>query len=465
MHPQTAITIILKPLIQHLFSKGALRSELFRLTLPIFIESLLILTLGAVDTFMLSRYSDESVAAVGMVNQIIMVVFLVFEVINMGTSVLVSQYVGASLKRRTLTAVIVSLLINIVSGVLVSIVLWLFASPILVFMGLNGDTLTEGTAYLQIVGMFAFLQAVALTLSAALRASDRAVWPMAVVAVVNVINIVGNYMLIFGNWGMPALGVEGAAISTSVCRLVSMVVLSIVVWRIMFKGAGRLRDIIEKPWREFGNMLRIGLPSAGEEFSYSMSQLVLTYFITRLGMEALATRTYAFNIVMFVFLFCIAVSHGGAIVIGHLVGDGRVRRAFLLGKYVMRVAMAVSLTLSVLTAIFGHAIFSFLTENPEIIRLGTTILIIDVGLEVGRAVNIYAVNALRAVGDVNFPFYVGVTVMWSVAVLGGYLLGIVAGLGIIGMWIMFLCDENIRAVIFMRRWNSKRWVGKGFIDR
>ena len=244
MHPQTAISIILKPLIRHLITKGALRSELFRLTLPIFIESLLILTLGAVDTFMLSRYSDESVAAVGMVNQIIMVVFLVFEVINMGTSVLVSQYVGASLKRRTLTAVIVSLAINIVSGVLVSVVLWLFASPILVFMGLNDHTLTEGTAYLQIVGMFAFLQAVALTLSAALRASDRAVWPMAVVAVVNVINIVGNYMLIFGNWGMPALGVEGAAISTSVCRLVSMIVLSIVVWKIMFKGACKFKEII-----------------------------------------------------------------------------------------------------------------------------------------------------------------------------------------------------------------------------
>lgn len=210
-------------------------------------------------------------------------------------------------------------------------------------------------------------------------------------------------------------------------------------------------------------MLRIGLPSAGEEFSYNGSQLVLSYFINMISVEALATRTYAVNIVMFVYLFCIAISHGGAIVIGHLVGDNRVRAAFLLGKYVMRMAIMVSLTLSVVTAIFGHAIFSFLTDNEEIIRMGTTILLIDVVLEVGRAVNIYAVNALRAVGDVNFPFYVGVVVMWSVAVAGGYGAGIVAGLGILGMWMMFACDECIRAVIFIRRWNSMHWAGKGFV--
>ena len=98
------------------FAGSALKAELAKLTIPIFIETLLIMTLGAVDTFMLSRYSDASVAAVGVVNQIIMVCFLVFEVINVGTSVLVSQYVGAGLAKRTLTAIIVALAINLVSG-------------------------------------------------------------------------------------------------------------------------------------------------------------------------------------------------------------------------------------------------------------------------------------------------------------------------------------------------------------
>lgn len=443
--------------------RNNLKRRLAQLTVPIFIETLLVLMLGAVDTFMLARYSDAAVAAVGVVNQIFMVAVLVFEVINMGTAVLVSQYVGARLPKRTFTAVIVSIVINLVSGVAVSAILFATARPLLEFMRLDGELLEMGCAYMRIIGLSAVLQAVALTLSAALRASNHAFWPMAVVAVVNVINIAGNYALIFGHWGAPALGVEGAALSTAICRGVSMLLLTAAVYLILFRNIGSWRANIVGAGREFRNLLRIGLPSAGEEFSYNMSQLVLTYCIGMLGMEALATRTYAVNIIMFVFLFCIAISHGGAIVIGQLVGDGRERGAFLMGRYVMRVAAAVTLMLSVIVALSGRFIISLLTDNPEIIHLCVIILYIDVALEVGRAINIYAVNALRAVGDVNFPFYVGVIVMWSVAVVGGYLLGIIAGFGIIGMWVAFVLDENIRAIIFVRRWNSMKWAGKGFI--
>lgn len=445
--------------------RNQLKRRLSQLTIPIFIETLLVLTLGAVDTFMLARFSDAAVAAVGVVNQIFMVAVLVFEVVNMGTAVLVSQYVGARLPGRTFTAVIVSIAINLVSGLLVSGALYAFAGPALRFMRLDGELLAMGCEYMRIIGVSAVLQAVALTLSAALRASNHASWPMIVVAIVNVVNIAGNYALIFGHWGFPALGVEGAAISTAICRGVSMLFLAAIVYIILFRGIGSWRALIERPGREFRNLVRIGLPSAGEEFSYNMSQLVLTYCIGMLGVDALATRTYAVNIIMFVFLFCIAISHGGAIVIGQLVGDGRVRGAFLMGRYVMRVAAIVTLAASVVTALSGRFIFSLLTDNEEIIRPGVIILYVDVALEVGRAINIYAVNALRAVGDVNFPFYVGVIVMWSVAVAGGYLFGIVAGFGIIGMWVAFVLDENIRAVIFVRRWNSMHWAGKGFVGR
>mgnify|MGYP000470668450 CR=1 FL=1 len=99
------------------------------------------------------------------------------------------------------------------------------------------------------------------------------------------------------------------------------------------------------------------------------------------------------------------MAQGGAICIGHLVGERKIHAAYLLGKYVMRISILVSLVLSCIWALMGHTLFSWLTDNPEIIRLGTIILFIDVILEVGRAINIYATNALRATGDVNYPFY------------------------------------------------------------
>lgn len=169
--------------------------------------------LGAVDTVMLSQYSDESVAAVGVVNQIVMFAFLIFEVINIGTSVLCSQYLGAGMRNKMVQVVGVSLLLNLVVGLVVSAILHYGATTLLGWMGLRPELLKYGIGYMEIVGAFAFFQAISLTISASLRSANKAIYPMLVTVLVNVMNIIGNYSLIFGKFGLPAMGAEGAAIS------------------------------------------------------------------------------------------------------------------------------------------------------------------------------------------------------------------------------------------------------------
>ena len=440
-----------------------IRKGLGKLVVPIFIETLLIMMLGAIDTIMLSQYSDNSVAAVGVVNQLVMFAFLIFEVINIGTSVLCSQYLGARLEKKMVQVVGVSLLLNLVFGLLVSAILHFGAGALLQMMGLRPSLMEDGVNYMQIVGAFAFFQAMSLTISASLRSVNKAIYPMMVTVLVNLMNIIGNYTLIFGKFGFPEMGVEGAAISTAFARGVSMLILFVVLFKKHIKTFP-LSYFKPFPFIELKNLLKIGLPSAGENMSYSFSQVVLTYFINMLGNEALATRTYVVNIVMFVYLFAIAMAQGGAITIGHLVGQKKIRAAYLLGKYVMRWSIFVSLSLSCLWALGGSWIFDMLTDNEAIVQLGIQILFVDIILEVGRAVNIYATNALRSAGDVNYPFYVGVVVQWSIAVGLGYLLGIHWTLGLVGMWCAFLFDENIRAVIFIHRWNSMKWAKKAFVE-
>lgn len=440
-----------------------IRKGLGKLVVPIFIETLLIMMLGAIDTIMLSQYSDNSVAAVGVVNQLVMFAFLIFEVINIGTSVLCSQYLGARLEKKMVQVVGVSLLLNLVFGLLVSAILHFGAEPLLHIMGLRPSLMGDGVNYMRIVGAFAFFQAMSLTISASLRSVNKAIYPMMVTVLVNIMNIIGNYTLIFGKFGFPEMGVEGAAISTAFARGVSMLILFVILFKKHIKTFP-LSYFKPFPFIELRNLLKIGLPSAGENMSYSFSQVVLTYFINMLGNEALATRTYVVNIVMFVYLFAIAMAQGGAITIGHLVGQKKIRAAYLLGKYVMRWSIFVSLSLSCLWALGGPWIFDMLTDNETIVQLGIHILFVDIILEVGRAVNIYATNALRSAGDVNYPFYVGVVVQWSVAVGLGYLLGIHWAWGLIGMWCAFLLDENIRAMIFIHRWNSMKWAKKAFVE-
>lgn len=123
----------------HRIQQESIKRRLAKLAAPIFIETLLIMMLGAVDTIMLSRHSDNSVAAVGVVNQIIMLTFLVFEVINLGTSVLCSQYLGARLEKKVVQVVGVSLLVNLLVGGIISLILFTMARTILQWMGLGPE--------------------------------------------------------------------------------------------------------------------------------------------------------------------------------------------------------------------------------------------------------------------------------------------------------------------------------------
>ena len=441
---------------------GKLSRQLASLAGPIFIETLLVMTLGAVDTFMLSRYSDNSVAAVGVVNQLMNLVFLLFEVISLGTSILCSQYIGAGRRDKVVQVVGISLMFNLLSGVILSSCLYLFADDMLLLMGLRPDLMSEGLPYMKIVGGFAFFQAISLSLSASLRSADKAKYPMYVSIVVNILNIIGNYTLIFGKFGMPALGVEGAAISTSVCRFVSVVILFVVLFKKHIPSFPK-ELFTPFPWVELKNLLKIGIPSAGEHFSYSLSQVVITFFINMISNQALATRSYVVNIVMFTYIFALSIAQGGAILIGHLVGMKKIKAAHAIGKRVMRLGVAMSVSLSLVTAIFGRHILGMLTTDPWIISTGATILWIEILLENGRALNFFGVNSLRSAGDIYFPVLVGIVVMWGVQVVGSYVLGISLGWGLIAMWAVFALDENIRGFIFLRRWNSFKWVGKSFI--
>lgn len=313
----------------------SLKLRLTKLAAPIFIETLLIMMLGAVDVIMLSRHSDTSVAAVGVVNQIIMLTFLVFEVINLGTSVLCSQYIGARMEKKVVQVVGVSLMVNVVVGLTVSLFLFALNRTILGWMGLGPELMDAGSGYMRIVGAFAFFQAVSMTLSASLRSANKAVYPMLVTVVVNILNITGNYTLIFGKFGFPALGVEGAAISTAFSRGIAMVILFIILFRKHIRRFP-LSYFRPFPFEELRNLMKVGLPSAGEQLSYSSSQVVIAFLINKVGVEALAARTYCVNIIMFSYLFCISIAQGGAICIGYLIGEGRLQAAFILGKYVMK---------------------------------------------------------------------------------------------------------------------------------
>ena len=438
-----------------------LRAQLFHLTSPIFFETLLLMLTGATDVFMLSRYADDAVAASGVVNQVVFLVCLVYMITTLGTGVLCAQYLGAKQKKNVSQVIGVSLLLNLIMGLGVSAGLYVFAPQLLHLMGLKEHLFEYALPYMAIVGGSSVFLAMIMTLAAILRSHNKAYYPMWVALLINVINIVGNYLLIFGHAGFPRLGIVGAGISTMLCRFVAVMLLAYILFT-RVAVVPPLAYFKPFPWDKIKNLLIVGLPAAGENVSYDLSQVVITYFTVLLGTASLTARTYAMHIVMFSFVFSIAIGHGASITIGHLVGRARNRAAFSIEKYSIRWALVVSVIIALLTALFGQRIFGFLSTNPEVVRIGCWVLWIDVVLEIGRAVNITAVNSLIASGDVLFPFWTGVIVMWGVATLLSYVLGVWLGWGLLGIWLAMTLDELIRAAVFERRWHSRKWQNKAF---
>ncbi len=438
-----------------------LRAQLFHLTNPIFFETLLLMLTGATDVFMLSRFADDAVAASGVVNQLVFLVCLVYMVTALGTSVLCAQYLGARQKKNVLQVIGVSLLVNLIMGVLVSAGLYYFAPQLLHLMGLKEHLFMYARPYMGLVGGSSVFLAMVMTFGAILRSHNKAYYPMWVALLINVINVIGNYFLIFGHGGLPRLGIVGAGISTMTCRFIAMVLLTYILFK-KVSPVPPLNYFKPFPWDKIKNLLIVGLPGAGENLSYDLSQVVITYFAVLLGTASLTARTYTMHIVMFSFVFAIAIGHGASITIGHLVGRARNRAAFSIEKYSIRWALVVSVAISLLTAILGPQIFGVLSQNPEVVRLGCLVLWVDVILEIGRAVNITAVNSLIASGDVFFPFWTGVIVMWGVATLLSYILGVYLGWGLVGIWLAMTLDELIRAAVFERRWHSRKWQNKSF---
>ncbi|MBL4931278.1 MATE family efflux transporter [Clostridium paridis] len=436
----------------------------FKLTWPIFIETLLFMLLGSVDTLMLSRYSDNAVAAVGVSNQLITMMNIMFGILSTGTSVLIAQNLGAGNRKMASKVATVSLIINCIFGLFLSLIMFLAAHGILSTMGIRPELMSFAAEYLKIVGGCLFLQSVMMTCTAIVRSHGLTKISMLVTLGINIVHVILDYIFIFGPLGLPVLGVRGVAISTNISKLLGLIIMLYVVFKNVEHGIS-IKNITPFPKNIVKDLLKIGIPTAGEHFSYNLSQLVITYFINFLGNEALTTKAYVQNIVMFAYLFSVAIGEGTEILVGHLVGADENEKAYKTCLKSLRLALIISFSIGTLFALLRIPVLSIFTDNPSILIVGGTVLIIDAILEPGRSFNVVVINSLRAAGDVKFPVYMGILSMWGVSVTLSYIFGIKMGFGLAGMWVAFACDEWFRGLLMLWRWRTKKWQTMAFVRK
>jgi putative MATE family efflux protein len=438
--------------------------NLFRLTWPIFLELFLFSLIGIADTFMLSGVSDEAVSAVGAANQFIFIAILILEVIGNGASIVVAQYIGSRRLQEAAKIGAIAITLNLVIGILMSVGFVLFGNALLKTVNLQGEILAYAQTYTAIVGGGLFLQAIINTLSSNIRTYGFTRESMLISLGMNIIHVILNYLLIFGHFGFPLLGVEGAAISTVISRGLGVLVFFWAFYRLL-EVKVELRDYFTITKSYVSKICRVGIPSAFEQVTYHACQSVFLYYVTFLGAAALASRQYVLNISMFIYLFSVAIGMGTAIITGRLVGAGRRDEAYGRVWSSLRWGLLYTVIINTLVIIFREPIVGWFTKDPEIVRISSQVILLSILLETGRVFNIVLINSLRAAGDAQFPVYMGLISMVGISLPLGYVLAFHANLGLAGVWLAVAADEWIRGIVMFFRWRSRAWERKTLVDQ
>ena len=435
--------------------------SLFNLAWPIFVETLLFMLLGSVDVFVLSRYDDLAASSVNTANQAISITTIVFTVISTASAVLISQYLGAKKRENASRVAALSMTFHMIFGVIISAVYVFFAKPILSFIGAEGTVLEFSSQYLTVVGGFIFFQALLSSMSVIVRNHGMTQISMFVTLGMNVMNTALDIIFVLGLFGFPKLGVLGVAIATTFSRIVGTIILAVVLFKKVEKPS-IFKLLKPFPKEDVKNIIKIGVPSAFETFLYNISQVVITSIVLKcLTDEELIAKTYVQNITMFFYLFTVAISQASQIITGHLVGakkfDEVKRKAYRNYLY----ALGITISICIVGAIFGERLMGIFTADEVVIALGAQVLFINIFLELGRTTNLVIIGCLRGAGDVYFPTICAIFSMIIVSTLGSYILAVVCGLGIYGLWIAIAADEVIRGILMLFRWRSEKWKTKG----
>ncbi|NGP44777.1 MATE family efflux transporter [Bacillaceae bacterium SIJ1] len=433
--------------------KSSTKRTLFILAWPILIELLMLRLMGVFDTLMLSQFSDQAAAAVGFSNQVLMTAGVFLSVISMGTIIVVSQYLGANDVKGAHEVARVALTSNMLVGLVVGVGLVVFTPSIVDWLHLPEELQKEGVQYIAIVGGGFFLQGLMVTFSALFKSHGLTKMTMYMMLGVNVLNLIGNAIVLFGLFGVPVFGVAGVAWVTVVSRGVGVLVFIVLLYHKLHLK--RPLFTLQLRSKYMKSLFRIGAPSSVDAVAWNGHMLVITVLMAMLGTVALTSNVYANNLKMLITMFAGAIGQGTLLLIARDVGAAQLEVAFRRTKVILNIALVLVFTTAVLMALFSRPLLTVFSSNLEIIRTGSQLLMVAIILELGRSFNLVYNNALKAAKDVDYPMVVNILGMWCISVPFAFIFGMQWGLGVVGIWLAFTVDEWIRGLLLRRRWMTK----------
>lgn len=432
--------------------------DIVRIAWPSLVELTLTQLTSMVDLMMVGTLGPVAIAAVGLTTQPKFLLMTMFIAMNVGATALVARYKGAGRKERANQILRQALLLTLITSGIASLLGYVFAEDMVRFMS-SGDpaAVPDATVYLkiQMVGFVPF--ALTSTITATLRGVGNTRIAMIYNLVANVVNVMGNYVLINGHFGFPRLEVAGASLATIIGQGAAFLMAAYVILNGDSYLRLRLRDGFAPVWQDIKSIFNIGLPAMVEQLLMRAGVIVFIRTVASLGTVAFATHNIAMNIQALSFMSGQAFAVSATSLVGQSLGKKRPDMAQAYANHTRRVGLGVALVIGFIFFFFGRQVVGLYTNELEIMVQGAAVLKLVALTQPFQSSQFILAGALRGAGDTRatavITFITVMLVRPGLAILHVKYLG----WGLIGAWAAMVADQLLRSLLVVLRYNSGKW--------
>ncbi len=434
----------------------SLARRVLTLAWPAVAEQTLAMMISLVDFYIVGHLGAAALDGVGLGGQMLFLTASFLSAVGVGSTALVARHIGAREPEDATRTARQSVALAMVIGLLMAVAGMVLARPIIAWFGGEPDVIEQGTRYLRTVAPSFAFYSVLLIGNAVLRGAGDTRTPLAVMIVVNVINIGVAWGLTQGVAGLPRLGVMGSGLGAASGQTLG----GLIVLVLLVRGRAGIRLGWQLPrWdpSRIGRILNIGLPAGAEQIFLQLALTSLTVVIARFGTEAYAAHQVAWRIAQLSFLpgwgFAIAAST----LVGQELGAKQPGRASESGDVAFRAALIVMTLMAGVIFLFDRALIRLFIDDPLVISQGVPILRIAALIQPMMAASFVFSGGLRGAGDTRVTLAITIFSVWGLRVVITYLLGRWFGLALIGAWIAIAADFTFRGLMFWWRFRSGKW--------
>jgi putative MATE family efflux protein len=432
--------------------------QIIKITWPAFIELVMSTLFGMVDMMMVGQLGPAAIASIGLTNQPFMLLIAVFAAVNVGTTTMVAWNIGAKKIDKARAIVRQTLIINGALGVITAVLGIISAKYIVTFMGANEETITDAVKYFQIIAGGLVFQGMVMGITASLRGAGETKIPMLYNVGSNLLNVFGNYVLIYGKFGFPKWGVAGAAASTSIARFISLIAGLYVIY--LYKNTKIHLSLKEKYKFDINiakKIFSIGLPSAAEQFVIQGGLTLFAKTVAGLGTAAYAAHQIGLNISGLTFAPSMAFGVAATTLVGQSLGAGDEKKANKYADVVHHMAIGIACVMGLMFIMFSHPMAKLYTNDLAVAAMAGTVLKILALAQPGQSTQLSLAGALRGAGDTMYPLYASFIGIWVFRVTVAYVFVSIFNWGLNGAWIALLLDQYTRSAVIYYRYRSGKW--------